>query len=116
MRCTIRDLLWLLLVIGLSLGWWLREVQIGEQLVDGKRWKASAEELAKFATTEAGWEVDWVHGSVYIGNAADGKGGGYYIFDEVAFERARAERVKRDGHSPSELNNVPTGDETVPVQ
>lgn len=116
MRFKIRDLFWLILVIGVGLAWWLREVQISEQLAEGKRWQASAEELAKFAITEAGWEVDWVHGSVYIGNSADGKTGGYFIFDEVAFEGARAERVKRDGPGSSELQNGPAKDETVPVQ
>jgi hypothetical protein len=51
-RFSIRDVLWLTVVVGLGLGWW-RESVISSQ---GQRWQSKAQTIAR-ALRERGWTV-----------------------------------------------------------
>jgi hypothetical protein len=53
LRFTIRDLLWLMVVVALSVGWW---TDVG--LSGRKRWQSRAEALATICRNY-GWTVIW---------------------------------------------------------
>jgi hypothetical protein len=61
-RFSIRDVLWLTLVVALALGWWVRERKVraeaerGSQLVTKWRMRAGALESA---LNDDGWDVTW---------------------------------------------------------
>jgi hypothetical protein len=53
-RFTIRDVLWLMVVVGLAVGWWSDRAVNGSQ----RLWHSRAEELAKICRGY-GWTVVW---------------------------------------------------------
>ena len=56
MRFTIRDLLWLTLVVAISLGWWIDRNR--NYQAETVRWYRRAMK-AKDAATGEGWTVEW---------------------------------------------------------
>jgi hypothetical protein len=57
-RFTIRDLLWLMVVVGLALGWWGDHIK---ESVERRRWKDRAEDL-KILAEMNGHEVEFDDG------------------------------------------------------
>jgi hypothetical protein len=96
LRFTIRDLLWLTLVVALALGWFLRERQLVAERaehedamretrrdvvrwrVESLRWRAGAEALAD-AAKEEDWEIEWHQNAVWV--RKPGTEGYYYGFE-----------------------------------
>jgi hypothetical protein len=54
-RFTIRDVLWLTVVVALAVGCWLAHAR-------ASLWKDRAEHLALFCEGAAGWKVTWQNG------------------------------------------------------
>jgi hypothetical protein len=52
-RFTLRDLFWLTLVVGLGVGWWMRDAQL---LAVSQRRKATIQALQEFCS-RTGWSV-----------------------------------------------------------
>ena len=55
-RFTIRDVLWLMMVVGLGAGWFLNRRQL---LIDGELWKSRAN-MAKQSLETVGYETEWM--------------------------------------------------------
>lgn len=68
-RFSVRDLLWLTLVVAVGLGWLVRErriraevqtcqIQIDIARDEARRWRGAAGAL-EYAMSEDGWRIDW---------------------------------------------------------
>jgi hypothetical protein len=57
-RFSIRDLLWLTLVVALALGWFVRERQVMGELTQARKWRGVAGALESVLRGE-GWELEW---------------------------------------------------------
>lgn len=68
MRFTIRDLLWLMVVVACLLGWWVEHRQMKAMAKEGKTWEARAYSLRNFLMeTNKYAEVEFVpDGVMYI--------------------------------------------------
>lgn len=94
-KFTTRELLLLTVIVALVVGWTLREHQFRQQLADGRRWHAEAEDLARFLKDAEGWKVDWNDGSVYAKfRKGDPNRWHHYIFSHSAYNRAAQEYAK----------------------
>jgi len=56
-RFTIRDLLWLTVVVAMILGWWIRERQLNGEVAKALEWRARTAALERFLDPE--WRVEW---------------------------------------------------------
>jgi hypothetical protein len=61
-RFSTRDLLWLTLVIGMTLGWWVDNRRLGAEVDRASqrisKWRGAAGAL-EHALIEDGWDVEW---------------------------------------------------------
>jgi len=59
-QLTLRDLFWLVLVIGLALGWWLDHRAASQEAwkEEALLWQEQAEDLASYLRAK-GYEVSW---------------------------------------------------------
>jgi hypothetical protein len=64
-RFTIRDVLWLTVVVGLIVGWWIDHRYVVAAARDDKDWADIARDLHS-ACTKAGWDVEIHHGEVVL--------------------------------------------------
>jgi hypothetical protein len=80
-RFSIRDLLWLTLVVAMSLTWFLRERRLSSEAdeltmhfkarcevldTEATRWRMSAGKLEQVCKEEAGWDVGWSANGLYV--------------------------------------------------
>ena len=61
-RFTIRDLLWLTVVVALGVGWWCREQSLA---VERQRWQGRAEACAERLRTH-GHTVEWTDAAIFF--------------------------------------------------
>lgn len=73
-RFSIRDLLWLTLVVAVALGWWFNRRQLQHELQRAQAWRTRAGALKQLLATE-GWKADWDFASswVRLTRKSDGK-------------------------------------------
>jgi hypothetical protein len=55
-RFSVRDLLWLTLVVAMGLGWGIREWQLRDELKDARKWRPAAGAMEK-ALAFVGWKI-----------------------------------------------------------
>ena len=60
-RFTIRDVLWLTVVVAMGLGWFLRDRQLLADNERARKWRMAAGALEK-TLSEDGWTVTWGYG------------------------------------------------------
>jgi hypothetical protein len=58
MKVSSRDLFLVTMIVALVLGWWIREVQLQNDLARANRWRNAAGTLEEMVETE-GYEVRW---------------------------------------------------------
>jgi hypothetical protein len=58
LRFSIRDVLWLTLVVALAVGWLVHQYQLRVELQKAHAWRQRAGAL-EFILTDAGWKVEW---------------------------------------------------------
>lgn len=63
LRFTIRDVLWLMLVVGLVVGWFIDHKHLATIIGIEERWRFIAEDL-RDACTNSGWTIEVHHAYV----------------------------------------------------
>lgn len=64
MKFSLRDLLLVTVIVALAFGWWVREVQLQNELALAKRWRNAAGTLEKMVKLE-GFDVRWQMDAYY---------------------------------------------------
>jgi len=59
MRFTIRDLLWLMVVVGMGIGWWMDRVEKKQLLDESKLWETRTMQLESTLKSQTGAEVEF---------------------------------------------------------
>jgi hypothetical protein len=72
MRFTIRDLLWLTVVVALAAAWWMDRSRLAPKALERDEWAFRANMLAERFQAR-GDEVVWSDGSVCVSETIDGK-------------------------------------------
>jgi hypothetical protein len=57
-RFTIRDLLWLMVVVGMGVGWWSQLQRANEELLAHKTWEKSARTVARSSSFSVRFKDD----------------------------------------------------------
>ena len=57
-RFTIRDVLWLTVVVGLTIAWTMRERQLKSQIAAAMQWREKARGLQSLLEHD-GWQIAW---------------------------------------------------------
>jgi len=72
MRFTIRDLMWLTVVVGLMLCWTIRERQLKSTIANAMQWRGTTGGLQWILEAD-GWQITWMDGIVDAKQPATGK-------------------------------------------
>ena len=80
MKFSIRDLLWLTVVVALLLGWWVDRQIHPNELRAAQRWRTRAGALEE-VLHDSGWQVQWELESVHLT-----KGRRTIVIDTNAYE------------------------------
>jgi hypothetical protein len=89
LKFSIRDLLWLTLVVAMGLGWWLREGQLSAQLhrktLQAEQWRGVAGGMQSALAID-GWTIVWnrQEARVYLAKRAFSESSGWRTL-EAAF-------------------------------
>ena len=84
-RFSIRDLLWLTLVVAMALEWWLDRQHVRAEVdqvraagdARTKKWRGRTGALED-ALTSDGWQITWEATKVWLAKSPGSQGTGYY--------------------------------------